>query len=186
MNLLDIVILALILTNIGLGYAFGLVRRAVAFLGLFAGIGAATLTSAHTSTYVGSTFGWQSSLWSHVVTYGTIVTLTVVLFEVLGAVYERWISAVIAPMFDKVTGMLAGVVLGAMQVALILILGVGVVNAPLPKGYTYPPAFITAQELFTTSFLAPHFYGLEPMTRAIFSMVLPGSVSSYFTQLLTP
>jgi uncharacterized membrane protein required for colicin V production len=186
MNLLDLLIIALIGVNIFLGYAFGLVRRAVAFLGLFAGIGAATLTSANTSSYVASTFGWQSTLWAHVVTYGIIVTAAVVLFEVLGAVYERWISAVIAPMFDRVTGMLAGAVLAAMQVALILILGVGVVNAPLPKGYTYPPAFIQAQELFTTSFLAPHFYGLEPVTRAIFSMVLPSSVSSYFTQLLTP
>jgi uncharacterized membrane protein required for colicin V production len=186
MNLLDFVIIILIFVNVFLGYAFGLVRRAVSFLGVFAGVGAATLTSAHTSTYVASTFGWQSTLWAHVVTYAIIVTASVILFEVLGAVYQRWINMVIAPMFDTVSGMLAGAVLGAMEVALVLILTVGLVNSPLPKGYTQPPAFNTAQELFQTSLLAKRFYGLEPVTKAIFSLVLPQSISSYFTQLLTP
>jgi hypothetical protein len=33
--------------------------------------------------------------------------------------------------------------------------------------------------------LAPHFYAFEPLTRTIFSLVLPSSISSYFTQLLS-
>ena len=66
----------------------------------------------------------------------------------------------------------------------ILIIGVGVVNARLPGGYAPPPAFLTAQDWFNGSLLAPHFYGLEPLTRTIFSLVLPGSVGGYFTQLL--
>ncbi len=68
---------------------------------------------------------------------------------------------------------------------MILIIGVGVVNAKLPGGYAAPPAFVTAQEWFNYSLLAPHFYGLEPITRTIFSLVLPSSISSYFTQLVS-
>jgi len=74
---------------------------------------------------------------------------------------------------------------GTFQVTVVLIVGVGVVKAQLPPGYSYPPAFLTAQDWFNGSLLAQHFYGLEPLTRTIFSLVLPGSISSYFTQLLT-
>jgi hypothetical protein len=184
MNLLDVLIIVLLLGNVLLGWAFGLVRRIVAFVGLFAGIGAATLTSANTSTIVASTFGMTSALWAHVLTYILVVTFAVILFEVLGAVYQRYLDAMVAPAFDRLTGVLAGVVVGAFEVTVILIVGVGLLRTTLPSGYAYPPAFLSAQAWFTGSLLAPHFYALEPLTRTIFAMVLPGSISSYFTQLL--
>ncbi len=183
--MLDLIILAILLGNIAMGFWFGLLRRVMAFVGLFAGLGAATLTSANTSTHVMSTFGWTSVLWAHVVTYAAMVIFGVLLFEVLGAVYQRFLDALIAPLFDRITGMLAGAVVGALEVTVILIVGIGLVNAALPSGYTYPPAFLTAQDSFNTSALAPHFYGLEPLTRTLFAMVLPGSISTYFSQLLT-
>ena len=185
MDFLDLIIISILFLNISLGWAFGLVRRIVAFAGLFAGVGAATLTSANTSTYIGTTFGITSALWAHVITYTVIVTFAIVLFEVLGAVYQRYLDQLIAPAFDRLTGVLTGAVVGALEVTVILIIGVGVVNAKLPGGYAPPPAFLTAQDWFTNSLLAPHFYGLEPVTRAIFSLVLPSSISSYFTQLVS-
>lgn len=185
MNLLDGVILLLLLGNIALGYAFGIVRRAFAMVGVFAGVGAATLISPGTSSVVASTLGWQSALWAHVVTYTGIVVFMVVLFEILGAVYDRHIRALVAPLFDRLAGSLAGIAVGAFEVTLVLIIGVGLVNSSLPPGYAYPPAFFTMQQLFYTSLLAPHFLGLEPLTRAIFAMVLPGNLNQYFTQVLT-
>lgn len=185
MDFLDLIIASILFINVALGWAFGLVRRVVAFAGLFAGIGAATLTSANTSTFIGQTFGINSALWAHVITYTVIVTFAIVLFEVLGAVYQRHLDAMIAPAFDRVTGVLAGLVVGAFEVTVTLIVGVGLVNAKLPGGYTYPPAFLTAQDWFNNSLLAPHFYAFEPLTRAVFSLVLPSSISTYFTQLLS-
>jgi uncharacterized membrane protein required for colicin V production len=185
MDFLDLIIICILFLNISLGWVFGLVRRIVAFAGLFAGVGAATLTSANTSTYIATTFGITSALWAHVITYTVIVTLAIVLFEVLGAVYQRYLDAMIAPAFDRVTGLLAGAVVGAFEVTVMLIVGIGLVNAKLPGGYAYPPAFLTAQDWFNGSLLAPHFYAFEPLTRTIFSLVLPSSISSYFTQLLS-
>ena len=184
MDYLDLIIVCLLFINIALGWAFGLIRRVVAFAGLFAGIGAATLTSANTSQYIATTFGITSALWAHVVTYTVIVTFAVLLFEVLGAVYQRYLDMLIAPAFDRLTGTLAGAVVGAFEVTVMLIVGVGIVRSTLPTGYAYPPAFLTAQEWFNNSLLASHFYGLEPVTKVIFSLVLPGSISGYFTQLL--
>ncbi|TMB70438.1 MAG: hypothetical protein E6J51_03520 [Chloroflexi bacterium] len=185
MDFLDLIIVIILLANIGLGWAFGLVRRIVAFAGLFAGVGAATLTSANTSSYIANTFGITSAIWAHVITYTVIVTFAILLFEVLGAVYQRYLDQLIAPAFDRLTGVLTGAVVGALEITVILIIGVGVVNAKLPGGYAAPPAFVTAQEWFNYSLLAPHFYGLEPITRTIFSLVLPSSISSYFTQLVS-
>ncbi|HEV3461082.1 MAG TPA: CvpA family protein [Candidatus Dormibacteraeota bacterium] len=185
MDFLDLIIVCILFLNISLGWAFGLVRRIVAFAGLFAGVGAATLTSANTSTYIATSFGITSALWAHVITYTVIVTLAIILFEVLGAVYQRYLDAMIAPAFDRVTGLLAGAVVGAFEVTVMLIVGIGLVNAKLPGGYAYPPAFLTAQDWFNGSLLAPHFYAFEPLTRTIFSLVLPSSISSYFTQLLS-
>ena len=185
MDFPDLIIVCILFLNISLGWVFGLVRRIVAFAGLFAGVGAATLTSANTSTYIATTFGITSALWAHVITYTVIVTLAIILFEVLGAVYQRYLDAMIAPAFDRVTGLLAGAVVGAFEVTVMLIVGIGLVNAKLPGGYAYPPAFLTAQDWFNGSLLAPHFYAFEPLTRTIFSLVLPSSISSYFTQLLS-
>ena len=184
MDFLDLIIIALLFVNIVLGYAFGLIRRVVAFAGFFAGVGAATLTSANTSQYIANSFGIASALWAHVITYTVIVTGAVVLFEVMGFVYQRYLDMLVAPVFDRLTGSLAGAVLGAFEVTVILIIGVGLVGSKLPSGYTYPPAFLTAQDWFNNSLLAPHFYGLEPLTRTVFAMVLPSSIGSYFTQLL--
>jgi len=83
MDFLDLIIVCIIFANIGLGWAFGLVRRVVAFAGLFAGVGAATLTSANTSTYIASTFGITSALWAHVITYTVIVTAAIILFALV-------------------------------------------------------------------------------------------------------
>lgn len=184
MDFLDLIIISILFINVMLGWAFGLIRRIVAFCGLFAGVGAATLTSANTSTYIATTFGIGSVLWAHVVTYTVIVTAAIVLFEVLGAVYERYLELLVAPAFDRLTGTLAGAVVGAFEVTVMLLVMVGLVTSRLPSGYANPPGFLTAQEWFSNSLLAPHFYGLGPLTRTIFSLVLPSSIDTYFTQLL--
>src|SRR2546422_11436633 len=101
MDFLDLIIVIIILGNVALGWAFGLVRRIVAFAGLFPGVWAATLTSANTSAYIGTTFGVTSGLWGHVLTHAVIVTFSVILFEVLGAVFPRHFDIPIAPRFDR-------------------------------------------------------------------------------------
>ena len=73
---------------------------------------------------------------------------------------------------------------GGIEVALALLIGIALLNSPLPSGYSYPPSFVKAQELIIGSWLAPHFYGLFPVTKLVFAAVLPSSIGGYFTQLL--
>src|SRR2546428_10846838 len=104
MDFLDLIIVIILLLNVALGWAFGLVRRIVAFARLFPGVGAATLTSANTSAYIGTTFGVTSALWAHVLPYAGIVTSALILFEVPGAVYQRYLDLLIPPALDPLTG----------------------------------------------------------------------------------
>ncbi len=184
MDLLDLLIIVTLITNIALGVRFGVVRRLVAFAGLFLGVGAATLVSSNTSTHIAATFGWTSALYGHVVTYSVIVVGAVLLFEILGAVYARFLEALVAPIFDAAMGGLGGAALGTIEVALGLLISIGLLNSPLPGGYSYPPSFVKAHELIMGSWMAPHFYTLFPLTKLIFAAVLPSSIGGYFTQLL--
>jgi uncharacterized membrane protein required for colicin V production len=184
MNLLDALIPAILAVNVGLGFKWGVVRRVVAFAGVFAGVGAATLVAASASTRLAATFSWSSALWAHVVTYAVIVIGSLVLFEILGAVYARTIEFLVAPLFDAAAGGVAGAALGVIEVSLFLYLGINLLNSPLPSGYAYPPSFVKAQELIMGSWFAPHFYALFPLTKTIFSAVLPSSIGGYFFQLL--
>jgi len=184
MDPLDLLIVAVLVTNIALGVRFGVVRRVVAFVGLFLGVGAATLVSVNTSSHVAQTFGLTSALWAHVVTYSLIVVGSVVLFEILGAVYSRFIEALVAPIFDAAVGGLGGAALGVVEVALGLLIAIALLNQPLPSAYAYPPSFVKAEELIMGSFMAPKFYALFPLTKVIFAAVLPTSIGGYFTQLL--
>jgi hypothetical protein len=184
MNFLDLMIVATLVINIVLGVRFGVMRRLVAFAGLFLGVGAATLVSANTAVHVASTFGLTSALWAHVVTYIGIVVGSVLLFEILGMVYARFLESLVAAMFDAASGGLLGAALGVIEVSLGLYIGIGLINTALPTGYAYPPSFIRAQELIIGSFFAPHFFGLFPLTRVIFAAVLPNSIGTFFTQLL--
>src|SRR5207248_2141009 len=84
-----------------------------------------TLTNANTSQYIATTFGITSAMWAHVVTYTVIVTAAILLFEVLGAVYQRYLDMLVAPVFDRLTGTLAGAVVGAFEITVTLIVGVG-------------------------------------------------------------
>ena len=59
-----------------------------------------------------------------------IVTFAIVLFEVLGAVYQRYLDQLIAPAFDRLTGVLTGAVVGALEVTVILIIGADAVSWP--------------------------------------------------------
>src|SRR5205814_8589562 len=97
MDFLDLIIVCIIFANIGLGWAFGLVRRVVAFAGLFAGVGAATLTSANRSTSIPTTFGITPALWAPGLNHTVVRTQPIIPLEVLGAVYPLYPHPPTAP-----------------------------------------------------------------------------------------
>src|SRR5260370_2625939 len=97
MDFVHLIIVTILLVNMAMGWAFGLVRRIVAFGGLFAGVGAATLTSANTSSYIANTFGITSAIWAHVITYTVTVTFAIALFQLLAPLYHPSLAHLLPP-----------------------------------------------------------------------------------------
>ncbi len=184
MTWLDVVIAVVLVANVLAGYLFGFLRRVIVFIGLFAGVGFATAASPQLAASVMKSFGAEQALWVHLGVYLACVTGAVILFEGLGAVYARWLQAYFALMFDRLTGSLAGAVLAAAEVSLLLIMGVSLLQTNLPTGYPYPSDFGAVQQTFEDSALASRFYGLQPLTRMVFNAVLPVDLRAYFTKTL--
>lgn len=184
MNGLDVIILALVLINLILGYAFGLLRRVISFIGLFVGVGFATLASPGVAAAAMRSFDASQALWVHTGAYVVCIVAAVALFEGMGAVYSGLLFQYSSVMLDHFTGALAGALAGAVQVVLLLILGVSLLQSNLPTGYPYPPRYGEVRDTFENSLLAGHFFTLEPVTHLVFSPVLPADLRSYFTHTL--
>jgi uncharacterized membrane protein required for colicin V production len=181
MNWLDLVIVALLMVNFAVGYLTGFLRRLIAFLGLFVGVGFATLASPKIANGLIKTTTADNALWIHAGFYLMCVLAVVVLFEGMGVVYSRMLSQYTSVILDNISGALAGLILGSMQVAVLLIMGVNLLSTHLPAGYPYPSNFGKVQATFQESGLAMHFYRLEPTAHLLLSPVLPGNLQAYFT-----
>lgn len=182
MNGLDVVIVVLLMVNFAVGYLTGFLRRVIAFLGLFAGVGFATLASPKIASGLirGSTA--DNALWVNAGVYLVCVLGVMVLFEAMGIVYSRMLRQYTSVVLDNVSGALAGLILGVMQVAVLLIIGVNLLSTHLPSGYPYPANFGRVQATFQESALAVRFYSLEPTAHLLLSPVLPKNLQAYFTQ----
>jgi uncharacterized membrane protein required for colicin V production len=181
MNWLDIVIVALLMVNFAVGYLTGFLRRLIAFMGFFVGVGFATLASPKIAASMIKTTPADNALWIHAGFYLACVLGVVVLFEAMGVVYSRLLRQYTSVVLDGISGALAGLILGALQVAVLLIMGVNLLNTHLPSGYPYPANFATVQATFEDSALAKRFYSLQPTAHLLLSPVLPKDLQAYFT-----
>ncbi len=182
MNALDIVILVLMGANLVLGYAYGFLRRALSFVGLFVGVGFATVASPRLAVTVMKSYDPSQVLWVNLGVYLACVLASLLLFEGMGAVYARLLQQYTSLLLDHFSGALAGVIVGATEVALLLVLSVNLLQANLPSGRPYPANFSQVQATFQDSALASRFYNLQPLAQLVFSPVLPGNPRAYFTQ----
>jgi uncharacterized membrane protein required for colicin V production len=180
-NWLDVVIVAVLMVNFAVGYLTGFLRRIIAFLGLFVGVGFATIASPKIAAGLIKTTTTDNALWIHAGFYLACVVVVVVLFEAMGVVYSRLLRQYTSVVLDSISGALAGLILGALQVAVLLIMGVNLLSTHLPSGYPYPSNFGEVQATFQGSVLAKHFYRLEPSAHLLLSPVLPKNLQAYFT-----
>jgi uncharacterized membrane protein required for colicin V production len=176
------VIVALLMVNFAVGYLTGFLRRLIAFVGLFVGVGFATLASPKIASGLIKGGTGDNALWINAGVYLACVLAVIVLFEGMGMVYSRMLSQYTSVILDNISGALAGFILGAMQVAVLLIMGVNLLSTHLPNNYPYPANFAQVQATFQESALAMRFYGLEPTAHLVLGPVLPRNLQAYFTQ----
>ena len=180
----DLLLLFLIGLNAYLGWRLGLLRRVVAFAGVYVGVLAAT----NIGNGLASLFS-QHSLYANAWTFVAVVAVVVLIFEGLGWAYEDRLKRILVFVFDRVAGGIAGVIVGISQALVLFIVALAVAAVPSTASNNVPASHgATAQDI-TSSMLAGQVARIVPAARGIFGPVLPNDLSSHLvegTQVTVP
>ena len=175
----DLIAVALIVINLLLGWKFGILGRALSLGGLYGGVAAATAMSDRLLRFFGGG-GAANDLYASAWTYVGVVFGVVAMVEILGALYRERVEKVISLMFDRTSGVVAGLVVGVLQAAIVVmvVLAVGdaTTTAPTQK---LPSQHADTSSAVRNSLFGSHIAGLDPAVKAFFGPALPANLSGY-------
>lgn len=175
----DLIAVLLIVVNILLGWRFGIIGRALALGGLYGGVAAATAMSARLLRMFGGG-GAANDLYATAWTFIGVVFGVVVMVEILGALYRDRVEKVISLMFDRTSGVVAGLVVGVLQAAIVIMVALAVGNATTSgPGQNLPTFRGDTASAVNNSLIGSHIAGLDPAVKTFFGPALPPSLSGY-------
>ena len=167
----DLILLVIVGLNCYLGWHSGLVRRAIAFAAIFAGTVAAT--------YIGNpvaSFVRPGDLYANAWAYIGIFALVVVMIEILAALYSEQIQKLVTLVFDRVTGLAAGLVVGVVEAGLLFLVAQAVADAPPTAPVFVPLTHTEAATAVDHGLLTQLVVKIEPGIQALLGPVLPTSL----------
>ena len=169
----DFVLLVVVVANCYLGWRHGLVRRAIAFLGVFAGTIAAYYVGDPLASTV-STGDLMSNAWAFIAVFCVVV----VMVEILAALYSDVIQRTVVIMFDRVSGLAAGLVVGVVQLGVLCLVAQAVADAPASTTTTTPATRNVAVVAVDHGLLTQVVVKLEPGIQTLLGPALPGNLEN--------
>lgn len=174
----DLVVILVMAINIALGLRHGILRRAVALVGVFGGTALATSAG----NALAGLLGISNRLYGNAWCFLAIFLAVVIMFETLGALYSDQLEGLMVITFDRVVGAVAGVVLGFAQVGIIYLVALAVGDvAPAPSN-TVPANHAAAATAIRESTLGSIIVDLQPGVRGLFSPALPGNMADHLAE----
>ena len=171
--LADFVLVLIVGVNCFLGWRYGLVRRAIACVAVYGGTLAAYYVGDPLAASLGSG-DLMGNAWAFVAVFGVVV----VMIEILAALYSDLIKRNITVMFDRATGIAAGLVVGVLELGLLFLVVQAVADAP-PSTSGVPSATrATAAIAVDHGVLTQVVVDLEPGIQRLLSPALPGGVEN--------
>lgn len=183
---IDLIAASLIIVNLLLGWRFGIIGRALALGGLYGGIAMATAMGNRLLRLFGGG-GVSNDLYAGAWMYIGIVFAVVAMVEILGALYRDRVEKVVSLMFDRTSGLVAGLVVGVLQAAIVVMvaLAVGDVSSADPAQHLPNDRGNTASAV-RNSVIGSHIAGLDPALKTFFGPALPPSLGSYLADTTSP
>ncbi|HXA30311.1 MAG TPA: CvpA family protein [Candidatus Angelobacter sp.] len=175
---IDLIAVALIVINVLLGWKFGILGRALSLGGLYGGVAAATAMSDRLLRLFGGG-GAANDLYASAWTYVGVIFGVVAMVEILGALYRDRVEKVISLMFDRTSGLVAGLVVGVLQAAIVVMVVLAVGDATATPAQTLPAQHADTAATVRNSVIASHIAGLDPALKTFFGPALPVSLSGY-------
>jgi uncharacterized membrane protein required for colicin V production len=181
----DLIAVFLVLANLLLGWRFGVVGRALALGGLYGGIAAASALGNGILRQFGGG-GAANDLYSSAWMFIGIVFGVVAMVEILGGLYRDRVEKMISVMFDRTGGVAAGLVVGVLQAAVVMMValavGDAITTAPTQK---LPSQHGDTASAVRNSLLGSHIAGLDPAVKTFFGPALPPSLSGHLADSTT-
>ena len=177
----DFILIVVVAINCYMGWHFGLVRRAIAFVAIFAGTVSATYVANPLAKVIG-----PGTLYTNAWTFLGVFVVVVILIEILAALYGEQLQRVVTVAFDHVAGFLAGVIIGVLEVGLACIVAQAVANAQPTANLPVPATHTEAATALDHGLLTQLVVKLEPGIQNLLSPVLPSNLSNQLAQGTNP
>jgi hypothetical protein len=172
----DLLLVVLVLVNVYVGWRRGMLRRLLAFGGVYLATFAAT--------NVGNALAGllhPHSLYANAWAFVGVFVLVVATIEILGQLLNDRLQLLAVVVFDRIAGTVAGALVGLAE-ALILFL-VALSMAGVPNNGSDPNRTGAATAIRSAT-LSGQAVRIEPQLQYVFGPVLPGDFSAHLAQSL--
>jgi uncharacterized membrane protein required for colicin V production len=167
----DFILVVIVGVNCFLGWRYGLVRRAIACVAVYGGALAAYYVGDPLATTLGNA-NLTGNAWAFVAVFG----VAVLMIEILAALYSDLINRTITVMFDRATGLATGLLVGALELGVLLLVIQAVADAP-PSTSNVSSATQTAPAIAVDhGVLTQAVVDLGPGLQRLLSPALPGNL----------
>lgn len=180
----DFLLVALIAVNTYMGWRFGLMRRVLAFGGIYLACLAATNVgnAVASAVHPGSI---DANAWAFIAVFVVVIAGV----EVLGFLFHDLLQRVAVMLFDRITGTILGIATGLAEVLVLFLVAYAVAAAPAVTNATRSDRAQAADAIqsATIAGLAVH---ITPQLHTVLSPVLPTNLAAHLslgaTKVVTP
>ena len=173
----DLVLILIVGVNCYVGWRFGLVRRAIAVVAVFAGALAATYIGNPVATLVR-----PDDLYANAWCFVGIFAIVLVMIEILAALYGEQLKGMVTLVFDRVTGLLAGAAVGLLEAGVLFLVAQAVADVPATAAIPVPSGHQQVAVAVDHGLLTQLVVRIEPGIQALLGPALPGSLSGRFAE----
>jgi uncharacterized membrane protein required for colicin V production len=173
----DVLLLGLVGVNAIIGWRWGLLRRIVAFAGLYIGVLAATGLGNGIAGIIA-----PHSLYANAWVFVAVVVLVVATAEVLGHIFADRLEKLIVFIFDRVAGVIGGMIVGLAEALVLFLVALAVAAVPTNSGGTVPRDHDAVANSVTSSMVAGPATNLESLVRTVFAPVLPADLATHLAE----
>ena len=170
----DFFLLVVVGVNTWMGWRYGLVRRAIACAAVFG----AALSAYYVGNPLASTLG-SGGLIANAWAFVAVFAVAIVMIEILAALYSDAIQRAVIIVFDRITGLVAGLVVGVLELGVLLMVAQAVANAPPTASTASAATRTTVLIAVDNGVLTQVVVHLEPGMQTLFGPVIPANLEDH-------
>jgi uncharacterized membrane protein required for colicin V production len=177
----DALLVVVVIVNIYLGLRFGLLRRVVAFAGVYLGLFAATNIGNGLAGLV-SPHSVYANAWAYIGVFAVVV----IAFEILGHLFNDRLQLIAVVLFNRLSGVLAGAAVGIAEVLVVFLVALALGGVPVSANNGVDPNRNATAKDIQDANLSSLVVRLAPEARFVFAPALPGDFSAHLAQSVVP